>query len=69
MKFYKLTIAINEATEEVDFISEELFEADPEMEQMAEAAEEAIEEVAPPEDFEHWLRRMIRRKYPVIGHS
>ena len=69
MKFYKLTIAIDEAAEEVDFISEELFNADPELEQMAEAAEEATEDVLPSEDFEHWLRRMIRRKFPVVGHS
>ena len=69
MKIYKLTIAIDEASEEVDFISEELFDADPELEQMAEATEEVTEEVIPAEDFEHWFKRMIRRKFPVVGHS
>ena len=69
MKFYNLTIAINEATEEVDFISEELYYADPELEQTAEAAKEAAEEAAIAEDFDIWLKRLIRRRFPVIGHS
>ena len=69
MKFYKLTIAIDEATDEVAFINEELFIADPELEQMAEAVAEATADVVPAEDFEHWLKRMIRIRFPVVGHS
>jgi len=64
MKVYKLTIGIDEVTEEVDFISEELFNVDDDPE-----AAEATEEATAEETFLSFLKRFLMNKYTIVGRA
>lgn len=64
MKVYKLTIGINELAEEVEFISEELYNVNDDSE-VAEATAEATEEEA----FLIFLKRFLMNKYPIVGRA
>tara|TARA_R100000664_G_C2670538_1_gene82770 strand:- start:257 stop:463 length:207 start_codon:yes stop_codon:yes gene_type:complete len=66
MKIYKLTIGINEQLEEVEFIKEEQYNIekqieipDPNIEAAAVAAEE--------DGFKDFLDMLIRKNYNIIG--
>ena len=64
MKIYKLTIGIDELAEEVEFISEELFNVDDQIE-----TEEPTEEATAEETFLVFLRRFLMNKYTIIGKA
>ena len=64
MKIYKLTIGIDELSEEVEFISEELFNVDDQIE-----TEEPTEEATAEETFLVFLRRILMNKYTIIGKA
>jgi len=64
MKIYKLTIGIDELSEEVEFISEELFNVDDQIE-----TEEPTEEATAEETFLVFLRRFLMNKYTIIGKA
>jgi len=64
MKVYKLTIGIDELAEEVEFISEELYNVDDKPE-TAEETEEATAE----ETFLIFLRRFLMNKYTIVGRA
>ena len=64
MKIYKLTIGIDELSEEVEFISEELFNVDDQIE-----TEEPTEEATAEETFLVFLKRFLMNKYTIIGKA
>ena len=64
MKIYKLTIGIDELSEEVEFISEELFNVADQIE-----TEEPTEEATAEETFLVFLRRFLINKYTIIGKA
>ena len=64
MKVYKLTIGIDEVTEEVDFISEELYNVDDDPE-----AAEVTEEATAEETFLSFLKRFLMNKYTIVGRA
>jgi|7_EtaG_2_1085326.scaffolds.fasta_scaffold09899_4 hypothetical protein len=64
MKVYKLTIGIDEVSEEVEFISEELFNVD-ESFSVAELTEEESEE----ESFLSFVKQLFLSKFTIIGKA